>query len=245
MIVMIAPQKYLKTGIPGFDEILGKGILKESIITLSGPTGSGKSSFAMQFLVEGALKFQEPGLYISLEESKKSLFLHMSLFKWDLDKMETKKQLFFLDYPVYEVDQFLTKENAVGEIINTMGIERVVIDSIMPIALSFKGVDDRKRGFMNLVANIRRWRTTTLIISEDDDANPNNVLPKTNYGMEKLTDGWIHIYYTRDEKGSRERALEIIKMKGTNCITKIFKLNIGEDGFKVLDKSVSLKHLRR
>ena len=242
---MVSSQRYLKTGIPGLDELLGRGILKESVITLSGPTGSGKSSFAMQFLVEGALKFQEPGLYITLEESKKSLFLHMSLFKWELDKMETKKQLFFLDYPVYEVDQFLTKENAVGEIINTMGIERVVVDSIMPIALSFKDVDDRKRGFMNLVANIRRWKTTTLIISEDDDAYSNSVLPKTNYGMEKLADGWIHIYYIRDEKGSRERAVEVIKMKGVDCITKIFKLNISENGFKVLDKSVSSKHLRR
>ncbi len=226
-------RRYLKTGIPGMDDLLGRGILKESIITLSGPTGCGKSTFAMQFLVEGALKFQEPGLYISLEDSKQALFLHMSGFNWELEKMESTKQLFFLDYPVYEVSQFLEKENAIGEIINTMGIERVVVDSIMPIALSFKNDDERKRGFMNLISNIRRWKTTTLIVSEDTTPT-GNVLPETTYDIEKLTDGWIHSFYVSDDKGNRERAIEVLKMKGTEVSMKSFKLNLGDGGFTIL-----------
>lgn len=239
------PKKYVKTGIPGLDPLLGRGIMKESVITLSGPTGCGKSSFAMQFLVEGALQFQEPGLYISLEDSKNSILSHMSLFKWDLHGMEAKKQLIFLDYPIYEVGQFLEKENAIGEIINTMNIERVVIDSIMPIALSFKENDERKRGFINLLSNLRRWKTTTLVVAEDTTPDPTIILPRTTYEFEKLADGWLHIYYIRDEKGSRERAIEVIKMKGTNYITKIFKLGIAEEGFTVSDKPISLKDLRR
>lgn len=233
---MIDSRKFLKTGIPGFDELLGKGIIRESIITLSGPTGGGKSTFAMQFLVEGANKFQEPGLYISLEDSKKSLLMHMKQFNWDLEKMEARKQLFFLDYPVYEVGQFLEKENAIGEIINTMGIERVVIDSIMPIALSFKDEDHRKKEFLNFISNVRRWGTTTLILSEDTSPTPGSVLPQTSYEIEKVSDGWIHICYFLDSKGNRKRGVEVIKMKGTRHLMKRFDLEISDGGFQVLSK---------
>ncbi|MFA5050446.1 MAG: ATPase domain-containing protein [Candidatus Micrarchaeia archaeon] len=242
---MIDPRRYLKTGITGFDDIIGNGILKESIISLSGPTGCGKTTFAMQFLVEGALKFQQPGLYICLEDSKKSLLSNMSIFNWNLEKMEESKQLFFLDYPVHEVSQLLDKEGAVKEIISTMGIERIVIDSIMPIALYFKSEDERQREFLNFIANMREWGTTTMVISEDTNPDPNAVLPQTKFGLEKLTDGWVHIYYLRNEKGGRERAIEVIKMKGSSFDSKIYPIEISDLGFSVLKKSISLKDLRR
>lgn len=233
---MINSNKYIQTGIPGFDELADRGFLKGSTITLSGPTGCGKSTFAMQFLVEGAKKYNEPGLYISLEDSKDTILAHMDRFNWKLEEMEAKKQLFFLDYPVYEVGQFLEKENAIGEIINTMGIERVVIDSIMPIALSFKTADERRSQLMNLLTNIRRWKTTTMVVSEDTNANPNDILPRTNYEFEKLSDGWVHISYYKDNEGNRKRAVEILKMKGTHHVMKSFDLELTDKGFNVLSK---------
>ncbi|MBN2478128.1 AAA family ATPase [Candidatus Micrarchaeota archaeon] len=231
-------RKFTKTGITGFDENLGQGIPKGSILTLSGPTGSGKTTFAMQYLVEGAVKYHEAGLYISLEDTKESLMFSMEGYNWDLEKLERNKQLFFLDYPVSEVDQFLMKNNAVGEIINTMGIERVVIDSIMPIALHFRDEIDRKRAFLDLVSNIRKWGATTIIISEDTTPNPGSVLPETRYEFEKLTDGWIHIYYMLDPEGCRKRYIETIKMKGLFHTMKKFPLEITNHGFLVAGRTV-------
>ena len=91
----------IKSGIPGLDNILGGGFLDGSITTVSGPTGSGRSTFALQFILES----NSPGLYISIEESKKDLFFHMSGYKWDLEKAEEERRLVILDYPIYEVDQ--------------------------------------------------------------------------------------------------------------------------------------------
>jgi len=238
-------RRFTQLGIPGSEGILKDGILKESIITLSGPTGSGKSTFGMQFLVEGAKKHHEAGLYISLEDSKDSLLYHMQDFGWDLEKLERNKQLFFLDYPVYEVDQFLNKNNAVGEIISTMGIERVVIDSIMPIALAFKTDDERKKAFLSLISNLRKWGTSILIVSEDTSPHPNQILPITKYGIEKLTDGWIHMYYICDEKGNRGRAIEVIKMRGVNYEMKRYALKLSDSAFKIdLKKSIPFQPTR-
>jgi len=227
--------KFLKTGISGFDELLGDGILRNSTVTLSGPTGSGKSTFGLQFLVEGSVKYNEPGLYISLEDSKETLLVHMAGYGWDLKRLEMRKQLFILDFPVYELDQFLNKKNAVGELIKTMNIERVVVDSIMPIALSFKDQDERKREFIKLIDNFRNWGTTTLITSDDLSNDINEVIPRTAYEIEKLSDGWIHIdYYVRN--GIRKRTIEVIKMKGSKHVMKKFFLDLTDNGFEVVKR---------
>lgn len=230
-------REFVKSGIPGLDDVLGSGFLKGSICTLSGPTGSGKSTFAMQFLVNGALKAKEPGLYVSIEESKQSMNFHMSGYVWDLEKMEKNRQLMFLDYPLYEIEQFLTQNGAIQELIAKIGIKRVVIDSIMPVAIYFKEEGERKKGFLKLIDNIRKWGTTTLIISEDTPATTQDVLPDTHYGIETFTDGWLHLYYLYSPKErERTRAIEVLKMKGVHHSSKICPCEITNDGFVIHSK---------
>jgi len=230
-------REIIESGIPGLDKLLGGGFLHGSVITLSGPTGCGKSTLAMQFLVNGILDYGEPGIYIAIEESRESMRFHMSGYSWDLDSLEKSKELVFLDYPVYEVDQFLDQYSAIQEIINSTGARRVVIDSIMPVALFFKGDDERKKGFLKLIDNIRKWDTTTLIVSEDTNATDLGALPETKYGIETYTDGWIHIYSTFDaKKKERTKAIEILKMKGINHSKKIHSAVITDDGFRVSTK---------
>jgi KaiC/GvpD/RAD55 family RecA-like ATPase len=230
-------RELVKSGIPGLDKLLGGGFLEGSVVTLSGPTGCGKSTFAMQYLVEGIQKYKEPGVYIAIEETRESTYFHMSGYSWDLEKMEKARQLVFLDYPVYEVDQFMNQYSAIQEIINAVGAKRVVIDSVMPIALYFHNDDDRKKGFLKLIDNIRKWGTTTLIVSEDTAATTNDVLPETKYGIETFTEGWVHIYYMFSAKTQeRTRAIEVLKMKGVAHSTKIFPARVDRNGFSVMVK---------
>ena len=228
-------RKIVKSGIPGLDKILDGGFLQGSVITIGGPTGAGKSSFAMQFLYEGARKLNEPGLYISIEESRESMLFHMSGYKWDIGKAEKEHKLMFLDYPVYEIDQFLEQSGAIQEIINTNGIKRVVIDSIMPIALFFPNEEKRKRGFLKFIDNVRKWGTTTFIISEDTTVSDFDAIPNTNYGIESFTDGWINIYYRPEpkKKNERVRMIEVLKMKGTQHSLKVYPVTVGDTGFDI------------
>lgn len=238
---MVGKRDVVETGIEGLDFMLAGGLTRGTITALSGPTGCGKSTLAMQFLVNGAEKYSEPGLYIALEETRNTTYTNMASYKWDLAKLENEKKLLFLDYPIHEVDQFLFSNSAIEELISSMDIERVVIDSIMPIALLFQNEDERKKGFLKLIANIRKWGTTTIIVSEDTPATTQDVLPSTKYGLESLTDGWVHMYYIYDEEGNRKRALEVVKMKGVMHLTKIVPLEINENGISVLLEKPKLK----
>lgn len=224
-----------KTGISGLDKMLGGGLPASSISTVSGPTGSGRSTLALQFLVNGARKYGETGLYVAIEDSHELIYRHMDYKGWNLEELERSKQLLFLDYPPHEVDQFMGQNSAIGELIETMGITRLVIDSIMPIALLFSDQDERKKGFLGVINNIRKWKTTTMIIAEDSPT-ANATLPWTNYGIETLSDGWIHLDYRIGKKDERARGVEVLKMKGANTIMKRMPMEISETG-----ASVSLK----
>ena len=230
-------RKFIKSGIAGLDKISGGGFLEGSIITIGGPTGSGKSTFGMQFLYEGAKQFSEAGMYVAIEESKDSMLFNMSGYKWDLADIEKKQKLVFLDYPVYEVDQFLQQSGAVKEIINTFNVKRVVVDSIMPIALFFKTDEERKKGFLKLIDNIRSWGATTMVVSEDTTVSTADALPATAYGIESFTDGWINIGFRYDsKKNERVRMLEVLKMKGAYHSMKTYPVKMDENGFTVLTK---------
>jgi KaiC/GvpD/RAD55 family RecA-like ATPase len=78
--------EYVPTGVPGVDKILGeKGIPKGQTILICGGPGSGKTTFAIQFLYKGATEYDEPGLYITLDEDPEDIKKNMSKFGWDLD----------------------------------------------------------------------------------------------------------------------------------------------------------------
>ncbi|MBM2818986.1 MAG: putative circadian clock protein KaiC, partial [Nitrosarchaeum sp.] len=59
----------VKTGIPGLDSILSGGLKKTRSVLISGPTGSGKTTFGLQFLYSGAKDFDEPGVYITMSQN--------------------------------------------------------------------------------------------------------------------------------------------------------------------------------
>ncbi len=228
-------RRFIKSGIPGFDKVLGGGFLEGSIVAVSGPTGSGKSTFASQFLYNGASEYNDAGLYISIEESRTDFFFHMSGFDWDFQKLEKEKKFILLDYPLHEVDQILNQYGAVQEIISSTNVKRVVIDSVMPIALFFPTEDERKKGLLKLLENIRKWKVTTLLVSEDLKATQPGEVPNSLYGIESYSDGWVNLSYRYDEYAmERVRYVEVLKMKGVAHSSKAYPAVIGNSGFEVL-----------
>ena len=84
------------TGIIGFDEITGGGLPRSRTTLLVGGPGSGKTLFALQFLVNGARHGKEPGIFVAFEESSKRIVANAESFGWNLPELRRKK-LYFMD----------------------------------------------------------------------------------------------------------------------------------------------------
>ena len=86
-----------KTGISGFDELIGGGLVEGSTVLVSGRAGTGKTIFGLQFLYNGASKFNEPGVYVTLETRPRDLRLEAKQFGWNLEELEKKKVFVMID----------------------------------------------------------------------------------------------------------------------------------------------------
>jgi circadian clock protein KaiC len=186
----------------------------------------------MQFLLNGIKGAGEPGLYIAIEESKSTLYRNMASMNWDLRQYESSNQLVIIDFPFHEVDQLLDSRNPIKELVDRFGVERVVIDSIMPVAVKFQGDGEMKKGFMKMIENIRAWDTTALITTNDANAATYNIMPQTEFGIERFTDGWLHLYY-QFKASERKRMLEVIKMKGSEHDSSMVPFSIGKGGISL------------
>ncbi|MFH1286128.1 MAG: ATPase domain-containing protein [Candidatus Micrarchaeota archaeon] len=225
--------KLTQTGIDGLDQLVSGGFPPGSIVTLTGETGTGRTTFAMQFLYNGAVKYKEPGIYISFEEPKYLLFRNMQRFKWNLEKLEAEHKLVFIQYPPHEIDHFLMQENVIHELVRELGIKRMVIDSITPLALLYSDEQERRKAFLSLIDKLRKWGCTTLILAGSTESRANT--PNSAYGIENLSDGWISLYQIRDGM-ERKRALEIIKFRGVSHGCKLCPVKLSQTGIKIESK---------
>ncbi len=219
----------VKTGIEGLDKVMGGGFERDSINIVCGGPGTGKSIFALQFLVNGIEKFNEPGVYITFEESKNKVLKHMESLGLDLKKLEDSNKLAIIEYTPERVKKLLTEGGGeVDLVVGKIHAKRIAIDSLTAFALLFKDDLARMEAFLDLFKLIQRWGCTALLISEDEQNvkhhHPNNV--------EFEADGIILLYNIR--KGDlRERAIEILKMRGISHSNKIFPIKITSKGIVV------------
>src|ERR1043166_1643365 len=85
------------TGIPGMDEITWGGLPKGRPTLVAGGAGCGKTLFAMEFLVNGAIQYNEPGVFVAFEESAEELAQNVSSLGFDLKELIKQKKL-IIDY---------------------------------------------------------------------------------------------------------------------------------------------------
>ncbi len=221
----------VKSGIAGLDRMLGGGLLKNSVVAVAGGTGSGRTVFVSQFLVNGAIEQEEPGLFLSFDEQKSSIYANLASFGWDLMELERKQKVVFIEYPQNELSAFVEQEGALHDLIETLGIKRVVVDSITPYALLYTNPEERRTNTLKLVSALKGWKATCMVSSEDVPGSEHS-FPHTVSGLESFADGFIHLSFLR-EGGRRNRAVEVIKMRGCRHEHEIQPASITDRGFVI------------
>lgn len=223
--------KRVPTGIPGLDKVIEGGLKENSITLVAGGPGSGKTIFAMQFIIEG-IKRKEAGIYITFEERKEKAYADMLRLGWDLAKYEKDGKLIFLEYTPEQVKRMLTEGGGIIEnIIEKNDIKRIVIDSITSFSLLYEDELTKKEAALSLFDLINRWGCTAVMTSQQE-RNGITEINEVSSALEFEVDSIIILYHAKSD-GVRKRALEVLKMRGTKTPDKTFPLEIDNKGLRV------------
>ena len=223
------------TGIPGFDNLLQGGIPFGTTTLLSGACGTGKSTFAMQFLYNGAKDWDEPGVYITLEEDPEKLIENMRLFGWDIDELIKKKKFLVIKPDVYKFDSI---KQIIGDAIDKIDAKRLVVDSYSVLLTYFDDPYEIRNGLVQLDREIKKMECTTIVISDIKD---NSETFSTTGVEEFIVDGVIMLYMVKgpDAHSSSRRAVFVRKMRATNHPLAYFQFDITSQGIAVSTKDMT------
>jgi KaiC/GvpD/RAD55 family RecA-like ATPase len=233
----------LPTGIPGLDEIIEGGFPKNSRILVTGGTGSGKTIFCLQYLLNGTLIYGDRGVYVSLEEPLNEVRKNALKFGWDLPKLEKEGRLALVDAVTSRLDLLDPEKwsnsssvrNVVGIIddvtaaVEAISAKRLVIDSIPGIGL-FTPPETLRAVLMRLNTFLRNLDSTTLMTTETVEGSSS----LSRFGIEEfLATGIVSL--TLESRGYEfKRKIAIRKMRGVKHSMKEFELLITDNGIVVM-----------
>lgn len=200
----------MKVGIIGLDDMLGGGLIPGSICAIIGTYGTGKTTFALQFIWEG-LKKGEHIIYISLEEREERILEYMLQKGWDV-KPFFNKSLFILklDPTDFNVANNQIK-NELPRLIKQVNAHRVVIDPISLFEDLFDTDSVRRQEMFRFVDGMRDQKCTIMMTSETDK---DNAFSSRHALIEYLSDTVILLRYVRpSDLTDVHLALEVVKMR--------------------------------
>jgi len=244
--------KRVPTGIPGFDELIEGGVPRNSSTLVCGGPGTGKSIFCLQYLINGATKFNENGLYITFEQRREALVEQAKQFGWDLDSLEKTGKLKIISIPVEKITKKTIKE--IQDNVKKGDVKRLVIDSLSTLVINAPiyttpnelAVQDVvgenivfsppiigdyivKRFVYDFIEKLREMNSTNLLISE---ASQNGEYITRDTLSEFVCDG-IVLLKLEPLGGEYSRTLAVMKMRATKNNGDIHPLEINQKGLDV------------
>ncbi|HLG38350.1 MAG TPA: circadian clock protein KaiC, partial [Chitinophagaceae bacterium] len=223
------------TSIQGLDEITGGGLPKGRPTLVCGGAGCGKTLLALEFLVRGATLYNEPGVFISFEETEKELTANVTSLGFDLDSLVARKKIWLENIHIEQADieesgefnlegLFIRIHNA----IESIGAKRVVLDTIETLFSGLPNPRILRAELRRLLRWLKNKGVTTIITGERGEAT------LTRHGLEEYVSDCVILLDHRVSHQSSIRRLRIVKYRGSTHGTNEYPFLIDEDGFSVL-----------
>lgn len=202
----------IPTGIAGLDRVIEGGIRNNTTLLVVGSSGTGKSTFAMQYLMYG-LEHGENALYMSLEEPPEQIMREAAMLGFDMEKYHNKELFFF--HSKGDDFKLLVEEQlpALVEAKQDYSVKtRVVIDPLTPLIWSVHEKQEQRDLITKLFYTLKQLGP--VLITTEEHAAPGEALGEDVLIPIYMSDGAVHLTY-RPIGGAFNRSLEIIKMRAT------------------------------
>lgn len=217
--ITTAPVTKLETGISSFDIIARGGLPKNRTTLVSGTAGSGKTVFAVQFLAAGITLAEEPGVFVTFEESADDIRKNMASFGWDMPAWERAGQLAFVDAsPDPNVETIESGDFDLGALlarvehaVKRVGAKRVSVDSLGAMFSQFSNQSTVRRELFRIASALKNMGVTAILTAERTE----DYGPVARHGVEEFIADNVMILRNVLEGENRRRTIEILKFRGT------------------------------
>ena len=232
------------TGISGLDEVTGGGLPKGRPTLVVGGAGSGKTLLSMEFLVNGATKYNEPGVFVAFEETSEELSKNVASFGFDVQALIAKKKL-AVDYVYierseieetgeYDLEGLFVR---LGHAIKSVGARRVVLDTIEVLFAGLPNPAILRAELRRLFRWLKSVGVTAVITGERGDHS------LTRYGLEEYVADCVILLDHRVTDQLSTRRLRVVKYRGSAHGTNEYPFLIDEQGMSILPiTSMGLAH---
>ena len=242
-----SPKTYLPkcpTGIQGLDEITGGGLPRGRPTLMCGGPGCGKTLFAAEFLVRGAVQFGEPGVFMAFEETEAELKANVASLGFDLAGLVRRKKI-AIDYVhiersevqesgEYDLEGLFVRLN---HAIDSIGAKRVVMDSLEALFASLPNEAILRAELRRLFRWLKDKGVTAVITAERGREQ------LTRHGLEEYVSDCVILLDHRVVDQIATRNLRVVKYRGALHGTNEFPFLIGAEGISVLPiTSLGLNH---
>jgi len=212
------PVSKLPTGIVGFDHIALGGLPVRRTTLVAGSTGSGKTLFGLEFLMKGILQFDEPGVFVTFEESPSDLRQIMASFGYDIDGTEAAGKWMFIDAALkssppdavignYDFGGLIAR---IDQAVRSIGAKRIALDSTGSLLSRFSEAAHVRFELYRLSAALKDLGTTSVLTMESSGEDG----AITRFGVEEFVVDNVVVLRNVLEHSNRRRSVEILKFRG-------------------------------
>ena len=236
------------TGIKGLDELLGGGFPEGRCILIVGSPGSGKTTFALQYLYHGAAR-GETGLYVTLDEHPEHVKQNLGSYNWDLDGLEKKGKLLVMDAsgigrtklkqentfssvdPQSEGPTFSDLLRTVSKVVEGENVQRIALDPVTSVMLRYSEHVKRRRATVAFFDTLADSGATSIVTSELRTS-----LMDRRFQLEEFLSHGVVVLHTLIHEGNVVRAVQIEKMRGIAHDTQIRPYQFGSSGLEIFPR---------
>jgi circadian clock protein KaiC len=226
----------LLTGIAGLDEITQGGLPAGRPTLVCGNAGCGKTLLATTFLVNGAVKFDEPGVFICFEERSEDLMANVASLGYNLEALVAEGKI-LIDH--VNIERNMLEENGEFDLeglfvrlacaVEAIGAKRVVLDTIEALFMAFTNPAIVRAELRRLFGWIKDHGLTAIITSERGGEGR-----LTRQGLEEYVSDCVILLDNRVEDQIATRRLRVVKYRGSSHGTDEYPFLIDDQGISVL-----------
>ncbi|WP_353044607.1 circadian clock protein KaiC [Mesorhizobium sp. M1365] len=212
----------VRTGIEAFDDLVMGGLPRGRTTIVGGTPGSGKTVFATQFLAHGITVLDEPGVFVTFEESPLEIEVNMASFGWDIRRWRETNKLVFVDASPRDHDQMIIGNFDLSGLLarvlhaaRNAAAKRIVLDSVTQLFDHFVAEQTSVRRELLRIATALKRDGLTVLMTAERNSEYGEI---SRHRIEEFVADNVVILRNALDRERRRRTIEVLKMRGSRHV---------------------------